>query len=190
MLLFSFLFLSCGTNKKDPPTTQVDNPPQNAGEYAKVTQSFDTFVKKKEVWATGGSVTVNWNIDVNAMKQSGLTDKTIQDVRELYSELTYNSATYGEDGNSYGKVKYVVKAVKWITQNWNKILNRMPPKVKSIVVKWIRIDRLVSLLDHYMKFSDKIETVITNAVNDILPWWMRWATPGIVWVITTAIPVL
>lgn len=194
LLLFSFLSLSltnCGKDdKKDPPATQVDQP-QNANEYAKVDQSFGTFIQKQEVWATGGSgVDVTWKVDVKAMKQSGLSDKTIQDVQELYSELTYNSATYGEDGNSYGKIKYAVKAVKWITQNWNRILNRMPPRVKNIVVKWVAIDRLSSLLDHYLKFSDKIETIITNAVNDILPWWMRWSTPAIVWVITTAIPVL
>lgn len=204
ILTVSFTLGGCGKDDKDkkdnPPPTTNQNEPANAADYEKVNAGVSTFVKKQEVWSGmtygAGDVKVNWDVDTKAMKQAGVSDQTIQEVQEFYSSLRYqsfNGPTYGDaDGYqySYGKVKYAAKAVKWIGSNWNKILNKLPAPVRKVVDKWIKINILMGLLDKYLQVSDKIEDVLTKAINAIFPWWMEWATPGIVWAITLAIPVL
>lgn len=197
----ALLFSGCGKDDKktksspppsQQPTTQTATPPKNAEEYRKLNTDFNKFIEKKEYY-TAGEIDASWSVDVVAMRQAGYSENTIKEVQELYAEVKYNQEiriTYGDEPGTYGKVKVVVKAVKWVKKNWDNVLNRMPPKVKKIVVYWINLEVFFGLLDTYVNYSDKIEDVLTNALNDILPWWMEWSTPAIVFVITFAIPVL
>lgn len=193
------LIFGCGKkdkeeNARDPnPTDTTQSEPANAKELGDVGKDFNKYIAVKSTPTYAANQTdVTFHVDVNALRAAGYSERTIKEITAFYSEIEYTDttaqATYGYQ--TYGKIKIVVKSVKWLKSNWNVVLNKVPAPVKKTLITYIKIDIFFGLLDKYTNYTDKVEEVLKRALNDMLPWWLEWSTPGIVFVITLLIPVL